>query len=385
MNQPLASYAAIDEQSRGRRYPEPPPSFRSEFQRDRDRIIHSNAFRRLVYKTQVFVNHEGDLYRTRITHSLEVAQIGRTVARALRINETLTEAICLAHDLGHTPFGHAGQDALNDCMREFGGFEHNLQSLRVVDELEERYAEFPGLNLTFECREGILKHCSAQNARRLGDVARRFLERTQPGLEAQLANLADAIAYNNHDVDDGVRAGLIAVDELRDVRIFSRFHDAVVEKYPDVSARRQLYETIRRMVDCLVSDLIVQSVRNIEEAKVDNIDSVRDRQQPLIALSEMVLGEHQELKRFLRTKLYNHPKVREVMDEARGTLKELFEAYLRNPMLLPPEHQAVVARADAEGGAPARARVVADYVAGMTDRFAFTERTRLEKWTRANK
>jgi dGTPase len=377
MNQPLASYAAIDEQSRGRRHPEPPPRFRSEFQRDRDRIIHSNAFRRLVYKTQVFVNHEGDLYRTRITHSLEVAQIGRTVARALRINETLTEAICLAHDLGHTPFGHAGQDALNECMREYGGFEHNLQSLRVVDELEERYAEFSGLNLTFECREGILKHCSAQNARRLGDVARRFLERTQPGLEAQLANLADAIAYNNHDVDDGVRAGLIAVEDLRGVRIFSRFHDAVVEKYPDVSARRQLYETIRRMVDYLVSDLIVQSVRNIEEAKVDNIDSVRDREQPLIALSETVLAEHQELKRFLRTKLYNHPKVREVMDEARGTLKELFEAYLRNPMLLPPEHQAVVARADAEGGAPARARVVADYVAGMTDRFAFMERGRV--------
>jgi len=377
MNQPLASYAAIDEQSRGRRHPEPPPRFRSEFQRDRDRIIHSNAFRRLVYKTQVFVNHEGDLYRTRITHSLEVAQIGRTVARALRINETLTEAICLAHDLGHTPFGHAGQDALNECMREYGGFEHNLQSLRVVDELEERYAEFAGLNLTFECREGILKHCSAQNARKLGDVARRFLERTQPGLEAQLANLADAIAYNNHDVDDGVRAGLIAVDELRDVRIFSRFHDAVVEKYPGVSPRRQLYETIRRMVDYLVSDLIVQSVRNIEAAQVDSIDSVRDRHEPLIALSETVLAEHQELKRFLRTRLYNHPKVREVMDEARGTLKELFEAYLRNPMLLPPEHQAVVARADAEGGAPARARVVADYVAGMTDRFAFMERGRI--------
>jgi dGTPase len=308
---------------------------------------------------------------------LEVAQIARTVARALQLNELLVEAVCLAHDLGHTPFGHAGQDALNECMREYGGFEHNLQSLRVVDELEERYAEFPGLNLTFECREGILKHCSAQNARRLGDVARRFLERTQPGLEAQLANLADAIAYNNHDVDDGVRAGLIAVDELRDVRIFSRFHDAVVEKYPGVSARRQLYETIRRMVDYLVSDLIVHSSRNIEEANVDSIDSVRNRQQPLIALSETVLAEHQELKRFLRTKLYNHPRVREVMDEARGTLKELFEAYLRNPTLLPPEHQAVIARADAEGGAPARARVVADYVAGMTDRFAFLERSRI--------
>jgi len=379
MNQGLASYAALGEQSRGRRYPEPEPRFRTEFQRDRDRIIHSNAFRRLVYKTQVFVNHEGDLYRTRITHSLEVAQIGRTVARALRINETLTEAICLAHDLGHTPFGHAGQDALNDCMREYGGFEHNLQSLRVVDELEERYAEFSGLNLTYECREGILKHCSAQNAHKLGDVARRFLERKQPGLEAQLANLADAIAYNNHDVDDGVRAGLITVDELRDVRMFSRFHDLVTKKYPDVSARRQLYETIRRMVDYLVSDLIIEANRNIEAAKVENIDAVRDRQHPLISLSEAVLDEHQELKRFLRSKLYNHPKVREVMDEARGTLKELFEAYLRDPTLLPPEHQAVISRADAEGGISARARVVADYVAGMTDRFAFLEQSRISK------
>jgi dGTPase len=385
MNQPLAAYAAIDEESRGRRHAEPPPRFRSEFQRDRDRIIHSNAFRRLVYKTQVFVNHEGDLYRTRITHSLEVAQIGRTVARALRINETLTEAICLAHDLGHTPFGHAGQDALNECMREYGGFEHNLQSLRVVDELEERYADFPGLNLTFECREGILKHCSAQNARRLGEVARRFLERKQPGLEAQLANLADAVAYNNHDVDDGVRAGLIDVDELRDVRIFSKFHAAVVERYPGVSPRRQLYETIRRMVDYLVSDLIMQSARNIEDANVESIDAVRDRQQPLISLSETVLEEHQELKRFLRTKLYNHPKVREVMDEARGTLKDLFDAYLRDPTLLPPEHQAVVLRADADGGVPARARVVADYVAGMTDRFAFTEKARLANGTNFSK
>src|SRR3954469_7018544 len=245
MNEPLAPYAAIDEQSRGRRYPEPPPRFRSEFQRDRDRIVHCNAFRRLVYKTQVFVNHEGDLYRTRVTHSLEVAQIGRTVARALSVNETLSEAICLAHDLGHTPFGHAGQDALNDCMREFGGFEHNLQSLRVVDELEERYAEFPGLNLTFEVREGILKHCSVANARQLGDIGERFLQRRQPGLEAQLANLADAIAYNNHDVDDGLRAGLITVEDLRDVRVFARFHAAISEQYPQTSPRRQLYETIR--------------------------------------------------------------------------------------------------------------------------------------------
>src|SRR5574339_819072 len=238
MGQPLAPYAAIDEQTRGRRFPEPPPRFRSEFQRDRDRIIHSNAFRRLVYKTQVFVNHEGDLYRTRITHSLEVAQIGRTVARALRINETLTEAICLAHDLGHTPFGHARQDALNECMREYGGFEHNLQSLRVVDELEERYAEFPGLNLTFECREGILKHCSAKNAQQLGELGERFLQRRQPSLEAQLANLADEVAYNNHDVDDGIRAGLVTVEELCSCRMFGRQHETVREQYPQLTGRR---------------------------------------------------------------------------------------------------------------------------------------------------
>ena len=379
MNQTLAPYAAIDGQTRGRRFPEPPPRFRSEFQRDRDRIIHCNAFRRLVYKTQVFVNHEGDLYRTRITHSLEVAQIGRTVARALGINETLTEAICLAHDLGHTPFGHAGQDALNECMRDYGGFEHNLQSLRVVDELEERYAEFPGLNLTFECREGILKHCSAQNARRLGDVAERFLKRTQPSLEAQLSNLADAIAYNNHDVDDGVRAGLINVDELREVQMFARFHAAVSKKYPTAPGRRQLYETIRRMIDFLVSDLIMHSGENIAAAKVESIEAVRHHPSPLIELSESVLAEHQELKRFLRAKLYNHPRVKDVMDEARSTLKELFEAYLGKPSLLPAEYQSLILRADAEGGEAARARVVADYVAGMTDRFAFTERNRVNE------
>ncbi len=377
MNQPLASYAAFDEKSRGRRYPEPPPRHRSEFQRDRDRIIHCNAFRRLVYKTQVFVNHEGDLYRTRITHSMEVAQIGRTVARALNLNETLTEAICLAHDLGHTPFGHAGQDALNECMREYGGFEHNLQSLRVVDELEERYAEFPGLNLTFECREGVLKHCSAHNARLLGDVAERFLTRTQPGLEAQLANLADAIAYNNHDVDDGVRAGLISVYELCEVRLFARFHSIVIQKYPDAPQRRQLYETIRRMVDFLVSDLIEHAERNIHEAGVDSIDAVRAQPRPLITLSDAVFDEHQELKRFLRTKLYNHSKVREVMDEARATLRLLFEAYMQDSSHLPAEHQALAARAEVDGGKASRARVVADYVAGMTDRFAFMERAKL--------
>src|SRR5579864_7880187 len=252
----LAPFAAQDARSRGRRHPEPKPAYRTEFQRDRDRIIHSNAFRRLVYKTQVFVNHEGDLYRTRITHSIEVAQIARTVALALRLNESLTEAISLAHDLGHTPFGHAGQDALNECMRPYGGFEHNLQSLRVVDELEERYAEFRGLNLTFECREGILKHCSVRNARELGELGERFIHRRQPGLEAQIANLADEIAYNNHDVDDGLRAELIEIHDLMDVRLFRRQYDNVVGQYPNLGERRLVHEVVRRMINYIATDLI---------------------------------------------------------------------------------------------------------------------------------
>src|SRR6187551_175029 len=371
-------YAAGPANTRGRLFREPAPRGRSEYQRDRDRIIHSTAFRRLEYKTQVFVNHEGDLYRTRLTHSLEVAQIARSVARALRLNEPLTEAICLAHDLGHTPFGHAGQDALNECMREFGGFEHNLQSLRVVDELEERYAEFPGLNLTFECREGVLKHCSTQNARLLGDVGERFLNRTQPSLEAQLANLADAIAYNNHDVDDGVRAGLISVEDLLEVRLFARLHAMVVARYPESPPRRVLYETIRRMVDHLVTDVITQSQKNIVASSVDSIQAVRGYSRPLISLSEDVLSEHQELKRFLRTRLYNHPKVREVMDEAGATLKGLFEAYMKDPSRLPPEHQSLFERAEIVGGRASAARVVADYVAGMTDRFAFLEHSKIQ-------
>ena len=370
----LAACAARGETSRGRRYAEPPAGYRSEYQRDRDRIVHTNAFRRLVYKTQVFVNHEGDHYRTRLTHSLEVAQIARTIALALGLNETLVEAVCLAHDLGHTPFGHAGQDALNACMRDFGGFEHNLQSLRIVDELEENYAEFPGLNLTFETREGILKHCSRPNAERLGDVGERFLTRRQPGLEAQLANLADAIAYNNHDVDDGIRAGLLSVDALRTEPLFSRSFDDVMRRYPDISHGRLVYETKRRMIDRVVSDLIAESKRRIEAASPGSIDAVREQPGPLIAMSEAVYAEHMSLKRFLRQNLYQHDQVRSMTDNARRVVRELFAAFLSGEVALPPEF---AERAAGSGRQADRARVIADYIAGMTDRYAIRQHERL--------
>jgi dGTPase len=373
----LAPYAAHDERSRGRRHPEPKPAFRSEFQRDRDRIIHSNAFRRLVYKTQVFVNHEGDLYRTRITHSIEVAQIARTVALAVRLNESLTEAISLAHDLGHTPFGHAGQDALNECMRPYGGFEHNLQSLRVVDELEERYAEFRGLNLTFECREGILKHCSVRNARELGEIGARFIERRQPGLEAQIANLADEIAYNNHDVDDGLRAGLIEIRDLMDVRLFRRQYDSVVALYPGLGERRLVHEIVRRMINHIATDLIQATQSNLDEARPQSIDDVRAQSKPLAALSETGHEEHVELMMFLRERLYRHYKVARMTSKARRVLKELFEALFGDVNLMPPEHRDIAVAFEKEHGHEGRARAVADYIAGMTDRFALLEHSRL--------
>jgi dGTPase len=373
----LAPHAQHDAASRGRHFPEPPPRHRTEYQRDRDRIVHSTAFRRLVYKTQVFVNHEGDLYRTRLTHSLEVAQIARSVARALRLNEPLAEAICLAHDLGHTPFGHAGQDALNECMREFGGFEHNLQSLRVVDELEERYAEFPGLNLTFETREGILKHCSAASARRLGDLGARFLERRQPSLEAQLANLADAIAYNNHDVDDGIRAGLVTIEELRGIAIFRRQHELVTARYPGLGQRRLVHEVVRRMIDYLVNDLIGASERSIAAAAPASADDVRARAEPLLAFSEEVQAEHVELKRYLRQHLYRHYRVLRMTTKAKRVVRELFGAMLEDVDLMPTEHQEAARRMEAGDGRAGRARAVADYIAGMTDRFAIGEYGRL--------
>jgi dGTPase len=375
--EPLAPYAAHDESSRGRRHPEPPPELRSEFQRDRDRIIHSNAFRRLVYKTQVFVNHEGDLYRTRITHSIEVAQIARSAARALQVNEALTEAICLAHDLGHTPFGHAGQDALNECMRDYGGFEHNLQSLRVVDELEERYAEFRGLNLTFECREGILKHCSMRHARELGELGERFLKRRQPGLEAQIANLADEIAYNNHDVDDGIRAQLLTVEALRATRMFRRQHDAVVARYPNLSERRLVHEIIRRMINHIVLDLIRTTQAQLAEANPTSIDEVRAHEKPLAALSEECRAEHLELKEFLREQVYRHYKVLRMTAKARRVVHELFDAFFEDVTLMPHEHRDQALKTETANSNTGRARTVADYIAGMTDRYAILEHQRL--------
>ncbi|HXI49340.1 MAG TPA: deoxyguanosinetriphosphate triphosphohydrolase [Steroidobacteraceae bacterium] len=372
----LAPYAAHPEHSRGRRYPEPAPEYRSEYQRDRDRIVHSTAFRRLVYKTQVFVNHEGDLYRTRLTHSLEVAQIARTAARALRLNEELSEAICLAHDLGHTPFGHAGQDALNDCMAEFGGFEHNLQSLRVVDELEEHYAEFDGLNLTFECREGILKHCSYNNAVLLGDVGERFINRRQPGLEAQLANFADEIAYNNHDVEDGIRAGLISVEQLLGVPLFRGYYDAVQVKYPALAGRRLIYEILRRMINHLVTDLIDSSAARLDQSGVRSIAEVRTHPKALIGFSDATRELNYALKSFLREQLYKHYKVRRMTAKARRVVRELFDAFFNDPALMPDEHEAR-SRLELVPGPAGRARAVADYIAGMTDRYAILEHSRL--------
>lgn len=365
----LASYAVTSASSRGRQFDEPTLVGRTEFQRDRDRIIHSTAFRRLEYKTQVFVNTEGDLYRTRLTHSIEVAQIARSIARNLRLNEELTEAIALAHDLGHTPFGHAGQDALNACMQEFGGFEHNLQSLRVVDELEEKYAAFDGLNLCFETRESILKHCSRANALALGDVARRFLDNRRPVLEAQVTNLADEIAYNNHDVDDGLRSGLITVEQLaNEVPLFQMHLDAVLTLYPELSGRRLIHETVRGMINSLVVDLLTETERRLASS---NVETVADVQQaaPIAAFSEEMAEKNRVLKRFLRRALYKHYKVMRATYKADQIISDLFAIFQQEPRLLPPKFSA---KYDEIGP-----RAIADYIAGMTDRYAIKEHHRL--------
>lgn len=367
----LAAWASDPEHSRGRRHAEPAAPTRTEFQRDRDRIVHSTAFRRLVYKTQVFLNHEGDLFRTRMTHSLEVAQLGRSIARPLGLNEDLVEAIALAHDLGHTPFGHAGQDALDDCMRPHGGFEHNLQSLRVVDQLEERYPAFDGLNLTFETREGILKHCSRLNADKLearepGGVGRRFIDRTQPSLEAQLCNLADEIAYNAHDIDDGVRSGLITLEQVEAVPLFARFLRETLQDHPTLQGRRVLYEAIRRMLSAQVYDVIGATRSAIESCGPRDAGHARECG-PLVQFSPAMKRQSAELKQFLLRNLYRHPQVVETTGRAKQVVRDLFPTYVADPSQM--------------GGGfdarPDRERAVADYIAGMTDRFAAREHERL--------
>ena len=373
----LAPYAANNESSLGRRYPEEIPKHRSEFQRDRDRIIHSTAFRRLEYKTQVFVNHEGDLFRTRLTHSIEVAQMSRTIARALHVNEDLSEAIALAHDLGHTPFGHSGQDALNDCMKNHGGFEHNLQSLRVVDELEEKYAQFDGLNLTFESREGILKHCSLKNAKQLGDIGSRFINKTQPNIEAQLVNLADAIAYNSHDVDDGLRSGFITIEQLRETELFKTLYSKVEKDYPRLDSKRTIYEIVRRMIDEQIKDLISKSSEQILKAQPQSIADIRNHKDELISFSPDMLEMHLELKRFLRENLYRHYRVHRMSHKAGNVITELFEAMMNDLRLMPPEYRKKAHENEEKSGKNGRARIVSDYIAGMTDRYAIKEYKRI--------
>ncbi|MFA4968200.1 MAG: deoxyguanosinetriphosphate triphosphohydrolase [Sulfuritalea sp.] len=365
----LAPYAVDDNASRGRAVVEPHPKARSEFQRDRDRIVHSTAFRRLEYKTQVFVNHEGDLFRTRLTHSIEVAQIARSIARALHLNDDLVEAIALAHDLGHTPFGHAGQDALNECMQAHGGFEHNLQSLRIVDRLEERYGAFDGLNLMFETREGILKHCSPARARQLGELGRRFLDGRRPSLEAQICNLADEIAYNNHDVDDGLRSGLLTLEQLEGVSLFARHAAEADAEFPGLSGRRRVHETIRRMIGTLVEDLLAESERRITAAAPQTLADVRTAP-ALIAFTDAMQAENRALKGFLREHLYQHYQVLRMTTKARRIIHDLFNAFIADPRLLPPQYQDMAA-------SESITRATADYIAGMTDRYSMKEHRRL--------
>ena len=377
----LAPYATREADSRGRRFPESPPNTRTEYQRDRDRIVHSGAFRRLEYKTQVFVNHEGDMFRTRLTHSIEVAQISRSIARVLKLNETLSETIALAHDLGHTPFGHAGQDILNECMQEYGGFEHNLQSLRIIDELEEKYAEFNGLNLTFETREGILKHCSNNNAKKLGELGQRFLNKQQPGLEAQLTNIADEIAYNNHDVDDGLRAGLIDINSLCDVQLFKLQHADVMSAYPNISEKRAIHEIIRRMINHQVTDFLQNSSERIRAANPASREDVTQQSEPLVGFSNEMQAMNLELKQFLRKNLYRHYRVHRMTAKAAIIIRSLFDAFLNDPLLLPPEQQRHVNllenTLDNNNTDLGRARGIADYIAGMTDRYAIREYERI--------
>jgi len=361
--------------TKGRLFAEPGPSFRSEFQRDRDRIVHCAAFRRLEYKTQVFVNHEGDMFRTRMTHTMEVSQIARSISRTLGVNEDLTEAIALAHDLGHTPFGHAGQDMLNHCMRDFGGFEHNLQALRIVESLEERYAEFNGLNLCYETREGILKHCSLIQAQQLGELGLRFINKQQARIEAQITNLADEIAYLNHDVDDGLRSGLLDLNQLREVELFDVHFEDVNYHYPNLPERRAIHEVVRRMVNAQVTDLVETSLSNLED--VSSPSDVIEADKPLIAYSADMLQKKQVLRKFLRINLYQHYRVHRMSEKGRHIIASMFDAFMNDIRLLPTETQHKLLKLKADTGDSGQARCIADYIAGMTDRFAIKEYQRL--------
>lgn len=372
-----ATYAVTSASATGRRFAEPSCQTRTEFQRDRDRIIHCTAFRRLEYKTQVFINHEGDLYRTRLTHSLEVAQIARSVARALHLNEDLTEAVALAHDLGHTAFGHAGQDALHHCMLEFGGFEHNFQSLRVVDKLEEKYPQFNGLNLMFDTREGILKHCSLKNAATMGQLGERFIQRKQPSLEAQLTNVADEIAYNNHDIDDGLRSGLLAIKQLKDIELFDQHYQQVKQSYGQLNDKRIASEVIRGMINSCVEDLIKQTIQNLCNHNITSLQDVRNMKTALVEFSPGMKKKTVELKHFLYQNLYQHQHVQDMNRHAKQIITELFHHYFNHVDALPEEHKQKALVKKQTYGQAGLARIVADYIAGMTDRYAELEHQRI--------
>ncbi|QAT18009.1 deoxyguanosinetriphosphate triphosphohydrolase [Candidatus Velamenicoccus archaeovorus] len=364
----LASYAAKSKDSRGRRYKEPEHAYRSLYQRDRDRIIHSAAFRRLEYKTQVFVNHEGDYYRTRLTHSLEVSQIARTLAKALRLNEELTEALSLAHDLGHTPFGHAGEEILNKLMKDYGGFNHNLHTLKIVDKLEERYPEFPGLNLTWETREGIVKHTTSYDKAR---IPRELEPHLMPSLEAQIVDIADEIAYDNHDLDDGLTSGLISESALESVAFWRNTKEKIERRFPGIEASKKKHQIIRNLIAILVDDAIEESSRRLKQYKIGNIDDVRKHPGRLVDFSDALKQQRQPLRAFLKKELYSHYRVNRMSDKARRFIEEIFRAYIHNTAMLPAEHQQKIkTKKDAY-------EVVCDYIAGMTDRFALDEHEKL--------
>ncbi len=367
--QDLAGYAAQSESSRGRRHCEIYKDDRPAYERDRDRIIHCAAFRRLEYKTQVFVNHEGDYYRTRLTHSLEVAQIGRGIARRLKLNEDLVEALALSHDLGHTPFGHTGEEVLNRLMTSYGGFEHNRQSLRVVESLEERYPGFNGLNLSWEVREGIIKHSSDYDIPD-GSGFEEYCPALRPTLEAQIIDLADEVAYNNHDIDDGLKAGYLNPDALMGIDIWAEAYARVAEKYPSLPEERQILQTISHLIGFLILDLVEQTRANIDAAGIHSLDDVRNHETNLVMFSTETAMRNRELKSFLYKYLYRHYKVERMRIKAERFLTMLFENYLQNPTLLPTSYQDKYKQYGRE-------RVICDYIAGMTDRYALDEYKRL--------